>query len=143
MPGLTVPACPLCTPPAPEHILWQDSHCRLILVDDPAYPAYCRLIWRAHLAEMTDLEEGDRAHLLRVLFATETALRHALKPDKINLASLGNQVPHLHWHLIPRFRDDRHFPDSIWAAPRRPDAPAHPLPDLPAFHAHLAALLAP
>jgi len=46
-------------------------------------------------------------------------LRDTLQPDKINLASLGNQVPHLHWHVIPRFADDAHFPDPIWAAARR------------------------
>ena len=56
------------------------------------------------------------------VYATESALRELLSPDKINLASLGNAVPHLHWHVIPRWRDDRHFPKSIWAAPERPTA---------------------
>ena len=48
----------------------------------------------------------------------EEAQQSVLAPDKINLASLGNMVPHLHWHVIPRWRGDRHFPDPIWAAPR-------------------------
>jgi len=43
--------------------------------------------------------------------------------DKMNLASLGNQTPHVHWHVVPRFRDDRHFPGPIWAAAQRPHAP--------------------
>lgn len=68
---------------------------------------------------MTDLAPAGREHCLRVVFAVEQALRDALGPDKINVASLGNQVPHLHWHVIPRFADDAHFPDPVWAARRR------------------------
>ena len=59
---------------------------------------------------MTDLAAADREHCLRVVFAVEQALRDTLRPDKINVASLGNQVPHVHWHVIPRFADDAHFP---------------------------------
>ena len=105
--------CPLCHPEN-EKVLWQDDRCRVILVEDPDYPGFCRVIWGAHVKEMTDLTEPDRAHLLAVVFATEETLREVLHPDKINLASLGNQVPHLHWHVIPRFADDAHFPDPIW-----------------------------
>lgn len=57
--------------------------------------------------------------MMSAVFRVEAALRAVLKPDKINLASLGNMVPHVHWHVIPRFVDDRHFPDAIWASPRR------------------------
>lgn len=56
---------------------------------------------------------------MHVVFAVESALRDLLHPDKINLASLGNATPHLHWHVIPRFRGDPHFPDPIWGAPLR------------------------
>jgi len=58
-------------------------------------------------------------HLFEVVMATEAALRSALHPDKINLASFGNMVPHLHWHVIPRYRDDRHFPESVWGSAQR------------------------
>jgi diadenosine tetraphosphate (Ap4A) HIT family hydrolase len=53
----------------------------------------------------------------------EAALREIMAPDKINLASLGNVVPHLHWHVIPRYRDDKHFPEPIWGQARRDAAP--------------------
>ena len=56
---------------------------------------------------------------MRVVFELEAGLRELLQPDKINLASLGNAVPHLHWHVIPRFRGDPHFPSPIWGAPLR------------------------
>jgi len=53
------------------------------------------------------------------VFAAEAALRRVTQPDKINLASFGNMVPHLHWHVIPRYAGDRHFPNSIWGEPMR------------------------
>ncbi len=111
-------ACPLCHP-TQETVLWSDGQCRVILVEDAAYPGFCRVIWQAHVKEMTDLALAQRHDLMSVVFAVEQALRETLRPDKINLASLGNQVPHLHWHVIPRFADDPHFPDPIWAAARR------------------------
>lgn len=74
---------------------------------------------------MTDLDPNDRRHAMNVVFAVETALRALAAPDKINLAALGNMVPHLHWHVIARFDWDSHFPQAVWG-PRqrevRPDA---------------------
>ena len=67
------------------------------------------------MSEMTDLSAPERARLMDAVFAAEAALREVLAPDKINLASLGNVVAHIHWHVIPRYRDDPHFPDPIWA----------------------------
>jgi diadenosine tetraphosphate (Ap4A) HIT family hydrolase len=59
---------------------------------------------------------------MEVVFAVESVMRELLAPHKINLASFGNQVPHLHWHLIPRFGDDPHFPDPAWGPVKRPRA---------------------
>jgi len=120
--------CPLCHEPGGE-MLWQDELCRLVLVADADYPGFCRVVWKHHVAEMTDLDSRERRHLMSVVFAAESALRAALRPDKVNLASLGNVVPHLHWHVVPRWRDDRHFPNAVWGAamreaPRRPPAEA-------------------
>lgn len=100
-----------------------------MLVDDPDYPGFCRVILGRHVAEMTDLTPLERARLMDAVFATEAALRELLRPDKINLASLGNSTPHLHWHVIPRFRTDRNFPRSVWAEALRPGAPKRPSPD--------------
>lgn len=60
-----------------------------------------------------------------VVWAVEAAVREAMEPDKMNVASLGNMTPHVHWHVIPRFADDRHFPTPVWAVPRR-ERVAHP-----------------
>ncbi|MCJ7838414.1 MAG: HIT family protein [Burkholderiales bacterium] len=117
-----VDLCELCDSAAGE-TLWQDDLCRVVLIEDRDYPGFCRVILNRHVSEMTDLDAATRQRLMRVVFATEQALRQLMRPAKINLASLGNMVAHLHWHVIPRFTDDRHFPGSIWSEARRPGAP--------------------
>ena len=120
--------CELCEGEGGE-LVWRGPHCRVVLVSEPGYPGFCRAIWNAHVKEMTDLAAAERAHFMSVVFAVEAALREAARPDKINLASLGNMTPHLHWHVIPRYRDDPHFPNPIWGAALRlsnPRAACHP-----------------
>jgi len=113
--------CELCDSAGGE-TLWQDQLCRVVLVEDRDYAGFCRVILNRHVSEMTDLDAATRQRLMRVVFAAEQALRDLMHPAKINLASLGNRVAHLHWHVIPRFADDKHFPDSIWSGARRPGA---------------------
>lgn len=100
-------------------MLWQNDLCRVVRVDEPDYPGFCRVILKRHARELTDLEEGERDALMSVVFAVEEAVRETMQPDKMNVASLGNMTPHVHWHVVPRYRDDRHFPRPIWAAPQR------------------------
>jgi diadenosine tetraphosphate (Ap4A) HIT family hydrolase len=101
--------------------LWRDELCRVVRPAVEGYPGFLRVIVNRHVKEMTDLAERER--LMRVVFACETALRQLYRPDKVNLASLGNVVPHVHWHVIARFVDDAHFPDPIWAPARRAAKP--------------------
>ena len=101
--------------------LWRDELCRVVRPAVEGYPGFLRVIVNRHVKEMTDLAERDR--LMRVVFACETALRQLYRPDKVNLASLGNVVPHVHWHVIARFVDDAHFPDPVWAPARRAAKP--------------------
>lgn len=111
-------SCELCSRTGGE-LLWQDKRCRVVHAGERGYSGFCRVIWEAHVKEMTDLSEDDRLHLMEVVFAVESVVREHLEPAKINLASLGNLVPHLHWHVIPRFEDDPHFPQPIWGTPLR------------------------
>ena len=104
--------------------MWSDTQCRVVLVKDPDYPGFCRVIWNAHVREMTDLDSAGRKHCMRVVWAVERALLRVLKPHKINVASLGNMTPHVHWHVIPRFVDDAHFPNPVWGERQRARAPA-------------------
>ena len=100
-------------------MLWQNDLCRVVRVDEPDYPGFVRVILKRHAREMGDLSREEREALMDVVFAVEAAVRETMQPDKMNLASLGNMTPHVHWHVVPRYRDDRHFPNPIWAAPAR------------------------
>ena len=91
----------------------------MVAVDDPHYPGFVRVILGRHAREMADLGRGERDALMDVVFAVEAVVREEMQPHKMNLASLGNMTPHVHWHVIPRYRDDRHFPNPVWAAPQR------------------------
>ena len=115
-----VTACELCVP-QPDPV-WRNDQFSVILVDDANYPGFCRVIWNAHAREMSDLTDDERVAAMDAVNQVELAQRDVLHADKINLASLGNVVPHLHWHVIPRFADDAHFPNPVWAqAVRTPD----------------------
>jgi diadenosine tetraphosphate (Ap4A) HIT family hydrolase len=115
--------CPLCDEaggvPVAASQLW-----RVIRVEDAAFPAFYRLVWREHVAEWTDLPVPDRSACMHAVAKIETVLREGLAPTKINLASLGNVVPHLHWHVIARFDWDSHFPQPVWGAVQRAVEPA-------------------
>ncbi|MEX3526586.1 MAG: HIT family protein [Burkholderia sp.] len=101
-------------------LLWKDERLRVVLASGATdYPGFCRVIWQTHVAEFSDLDLADRSHLMLVVAAVERAVRRVMQPDKVNLASLGNQVPHVHWHVIPRFSNDAHFPQPIWAPHQR------------------------
>jgi diadenosine tetraphosphate (Ap4A) HIT family hydrolase len=95
-------------------VIRRDKFCRVVIVRDPDYAGYCRVIWNSHVKEMTDLPVSQRTHCMRIVFAVEQAVRAVFAPDKINLASFGNMAPHLHWHIIPRYAQDAHFPNPVW-----------------------------
>jgi diadenosine tetraphosphate (Ap4A) HIT family hydrolase len=113
--------CELCEETGGE-VLFRNEQLRIVLIADANYPGFCRVIWHAHVKEMTDLKPEERSVLMKTVCQVETALREVMQPEKINLAALGNMVPHLHWHLIPRFTDDAHYPNPVWATAQRQTA---------------------
>lgn len=110
--------CVLCHPQK-ENVVWKNKELRVIQVDDPLFPGYFRVIWNKHIAEMSDLTDDERQLLEKVLLTVEKVVREQMQPDKINWAQFGNMVPHLHWHIVARYRDDSHFPESIWGLKQR------------------------
>jgi diadenosine tetraphosphate (Ap4A) HIT family hydrolase len=122
-------------------VLWDDGFARVILVGEADHPGYCRVILNAHKKEMTDLTERDRARLMKSVFTVEQLLLELLRPDKINLASFGNLVPHLHWHVIPRFADDPHFPNPVFGKKLREGACSLPANFSQAMRRRLSELL--
>ena len=126
--------------------VWQGAQMRVIRAQEEGFPAFYRVIWSAHVAELSDLSDADRNTCMAVVAAVERVVRQQLAPTKINLAALGNMVPHLHWHVIARYDWDSHFPASVWANPLRPrDLPreAQLQAQLAATDAAIAAALAP
>ena len=102
-------------------IIWVNYLFRIVLINDQNYKGYCRVDLIDHIKEMSDLDEAIRNEFMGVIFQMENIVKEYLQPDKINLASLGNITPHLHWHIIPRYHSDNHFPGSIWSQKKRND----------------------
>ena len=137
------PTCPLCASDG-GLLVWRGAQLRVIRADEAGFPAFYRVVWNAHVAEFSDLDPLERAHCMDVVVQVEQALRQHLQPTKINLATLGNMVAHLHWHVIARFDWDSHFPAPVWAAAQRARNAAQEdavRERLPALDARLRALL--
>lgn len=113
-----VPGCPFCEGPG-GRVVFEGAKLRVIHAEEVGFPAFYRVIWRDHAAEFSDLSAADRVLCMEAVAVVEQCLREHLSPAKINLAALGNMVPHLHWHVIARFADDTHFPGSVWAPVQR------------------------
>lgn len=110
--------CPLCREPG-GLLVFQAPKFRVIRAQEPDFPALYRVVWQAHVAEWSDLSADDRALCMEAVAVVERAMRDNLRPDKINLAALGNMVPHLHWHVIARYRWDSRWPAPSWAPVQR------------------------
>lgn len=112
-------ACPLCAEDGGA-LVWRGEHLRVIRAQEAGFPAFYRVVWNAHVAEFSDLSAAERGHCMEAVALVEQALREHLAPTKVNIAALGNMVPHLHWHAIGRFDWDSHFPSPVWAPAQRP-----------------------
>jgi diadenosine tetraphosphate (Ap4A) HIT family hydrolase len=112
-----VAGCELCDLFVPTVV--DNDKFAVILVDDVNYPGFARVIWKDHVREVSDLPDADRLLLNDAVWKLELAVREVMQPLKVNVASLGNVVPHLHWHVIPRYADDAHFPAPVWAQAQR------------------------
>jgi diadenosine tetraphosphate (Ap4A) HIT family hydrolase len=112
------PPCPLCDAVGGA-LVFQTEKFRVIRADEVGFPAFYRVVWSEHVAEFSDLAAPDQLLCMQAVAVVEQALRDVLQPSKINLAALGNMVPHLHWHVIARFDWDSHFPAPVWAPAQR------------------------
>jgi diadenosine tetraphosphate (Ap4A) HIT family hydrolase len=119
LPQVTVKDCPLCETDG-GLLVFQNAQLRVIQANEAGFPAFYRVVWNRHVAEFSDLLPEERDTCMQAVVVVEKILRDQLQPRKINLAALGNAVPHLHWHVIARFDWDSHFPASVWAPSQRP-----------------------
>jgi diadenosine tetraphosphate (Ap4A) HIT family hydrolase len=111
--------CPLDAPRARSTSLWEYvlslEASTLYLAKNQAYRGQCLLILDLRHATRPDqLSAAEWSSFCADLHRAETAVVRAVQPDHINIASLGNVIPHLHWHIIPRYRTDPRWGGPIW-----------------------------
>jgi diadenosine tetraphosphate (Ap4A) HIT family hydrolase len=102
-----------------EDVVWQFAHSVAFLGPWQAYQGYCILVARRHATELSQLSDPERLGYLDEMCRLARAIEVAFQPHKLNYELLGNQVPHLHWHLFPRFADDRDALKPVWLALER------------------------
>jgi diadenosine tetraphosphate (Ap4A) HIT family hydrolase len=118
-------SCPFCRKLAgtdswpTEDIVWPFPHSIAVLGTWQFYHGYCVLISRRHASELSQLDDAERSCYLDEMCTLARAIEQAFKPRKVNYELLGNQVPHLHWHLLPRYQEDVEHLKPVWIALER------------------------
>jgi diadenosine tetraphosphate (Ap4A) HIT family hydrolase len=119
---MDVPDCPFCQKLAaldrlpPEDVVWRFPHSVALLGPWQLYHGYCLLVSRRHARELSQLDDVERRHYLDEMCLLARAIEEAFHPHKLNYELLGNQVPHLHWHLFPRSLQDPDALKPVWLA---------------------------
>jgi diadenosine tetraphosphate (Ap4A) HIT family hydrolase len=112
--------CPLCRKldaraQFPEgELVWEFPHSVAFLGDHQFYDGYCVLVARRHASELSELGGPERLAFFEEMCLLARGIGEQFRPHKLNYELLGNQVPHLHWHIVPRYRDDPDRLDPIW-----------------------------
>jgi diadenosine tetraphosphate (Ap4A) HIT family hydrolase len=124
-PASTAPAaadCPFCQRLAglrelpDEDLVGQLAHSVVLLGPWQFYHGYCLVVSRRHATELDRLAPSERRGYLDDMCLVARAIEECFRPDKLNYELLGNQVPHLHWHLFPRLRSDPEALKPVWLA---------------------------
>ncbi len=92
----------------------------VVLHPDQLYYGRCMVVLKWHETELYRLSRSDRIAFYEDMIMVAKAISNALKPDKLNYEVLGNVVPHLHWHLIPRYHSDPAWGKPVWSVRCRP-----------------------
>ena len=97
-------------------ILGEFKLCSLLLLNDANYPWFILLPNREDISEIHQLPETEQQQLMTASMFFSRCLEQVFRPDKLNIASLGNMVPQLHIHHIARFKTDACWPAPVWGA---------------------------
>lgn len=89
----------------------------LILGDAQFYRGYCVLLAKRHAVEPHLMPRGEVHELLDEMLAVGRAISATTNPLKLNYECLGNQEPHVHWHIFPRYADDSMRLQPVWLRP--------------------------
>lgn len=137
--------CPLCRElavpePAEPRLIGVLPSGRVLLQNDAAFRGYCILPFVRHATELPELSSAEQSSLINDVGRIARAILAVCPPAKLNYAILGNEVPHLHVHIIPRYPDDGWWGRAVWL---RPADQKRTLPpdEFAALKARLAAVL--
>ena len=104
---------------ADTHLIGDLPLSQLRLFDDARFPWFVLVPRIAGARELIDLDESDQRTLLAEINRLGRVLEADLRPDKLNVAALGNVVPQLHVHVIARFTNDAAWPHPVWGRGER------------------------
>ena len=137
--------CPMCSEGRPDETFGNarifagrvsDAY---LVRGDIGQPGYTIVIWRGgHIADLTELSDPDATTYLREVLKVARALEAHYRPAKLNFEMLGNTVPHLHTHIVPRYVTDD-SPGQPAKGLMQPDPHRKPVPD-DVFHRDVAGL---
>lgn len=124
---MSEPNCKACqgTWPTPDHFIADLGLSQAYLHDDQFFPGWTVLVFRRHATELFHLAPTERIQLLEEVTLVAKSLAQVFEARKINYELLGNQLPHIHWHLIPRLATDPAPLEPVWRVPHEVAIPPH------------------
>jgi len=114
--------CNICDglwPPA-DHFIEELPLTRISLFDDQFFPGWMVMTLKHHATELFELSPDMRRTLMEEVSRAAHALSLVFRARKVNYELLGNQVPHMHWHVIPRLPHDPAPLQPVWCVPHDP-----------------------
>ena len=119
---MTAEGCPACTGrfSSPAQKIAELGTSVLYLGDDQFFPGWCILLLKRHATELWQLAPAERATLMDEVTRVAQALAVTFDAVKMNYELLGNQVAHIHWHLVPRRADDPSPRMPAWTVAHEP-----------------------
>lgn len=100
--------------PPPEYLISEGKISMVYLFEDQFFPGWTVAVLKRHATELGQLSVEERHRLIDEVTALAEALTAVFSPVKINYELLGNQLPHIHWHVIPRLENDPAPRDPVW-----------------------------
>lgn len=97
--------------------LWQNELLR-IEIEESEIP-WLKIFTQYPYREMSEVPADIKMEIYRLLDLIEKEMLSYYKPTKINIASFGNYLPHVHWHIMARFKEDSYFPEPMWGSRQR------------------------
>ena len=119
---MTEPSCSICVGawPLKDHFLGECGLTKAYVFEDQFFAGWTVLVLKDHVSELFELSKDARGMLMEEVTHVAQGLAQVFDAKKMNYELLGNQVPHIHWHLIPRLATDPDPLKPVWCVPHDP-----------------------